>query len=204
MVHYAAGILPLTWDGDGTPLFLIGQDVRDQTWSDFGGKCERSDKNCPLTTAIREFTEETFGTLADCRQLRQRLHAGNYVLLKSRTQNGHPYYMYVVEMPFVPGLRRLFAKIIAFFRHKNVHRLYVEKTDVQYLTLDAMLSDAAPKRSVFRQTLELHAVSLRRIASAREPWSAVCNSIGAATRAADKSPAGDAWAPAGDAWADRP
>lgn len=200
MVHYAAGILPLTWGSDGSALFLIGQDVRDASWSDFGGKCERSDKNCPLTTAIREFTEETFGALADCRALRQRLNAGNYVLLKSRTQNGHPYYMYVVEVPFVPGLRRLFAKIIAFFRHKNVHRLYVEKTDVQYLTLPELLSDAVPKRSVFKSTLDLHAGSLRRIALGRDAWPAVCTSIGAATLAADKSPPpGDnSWAAGAD------
>lgn len=185
MVHYAAGILPLTWTSDGAPLFLVGQDVRDHSWSDFGGKCERSDKNCPLTTAIREFTEETFGCLADCRQLRQRLHAGNYVLLKSRTQNGHPYFMYVIEVPFVPGLRATFAKMIAFFRHKNVHRLYVEKTDVQYLSLEELTAPEFPKRSVFQTTIELHAASLRRIATDGAPWPVVCGSIGAAARAAE-------------------
>lgn len=194
MVHYAAGILPLTWGSDGAPLFLVGQDVRDQSWSDFGGKCERSDKNCPLTTAIREFTEETFGCLADCRQLRQRLHAGNYVLLKSRTQNGHPYFMYVIEVPFVPGLRASFAKTLAFFRHKNVHRLYVEKTDVQYLTLEELSSPDVPKRSVFQSTIELHAASLQRIVADRAPWPVVCSSIGAATRAAeDPRPAHREW-----------
>ena len=34
-VHYAAGILPITWFED-TALFLVGKDLRDETYSDFG------------------------------------------------------------------------------------------------------------------------------------------------------------------------
>ena len=41
--HYAAGILPMTWHA-GEALFLVGKDLRDDTFSDFGGKCERCDK----------------------------------------------------------------------------------------------------------------------------------------------------------------
>lgn len=179
MVHYAAGILPLTRARDGTLMVLVGQDVRDATWSDFGGKCERSDKNCPLTTAIREFTEETYGTVVDCRHLRQRLHAGNYILLKSRTQNNHAYYMYLVEVPFVPSLRAAFAKVLSFLRYKNIHRMYVEKTDIQYLTLEELA--AVSKRSVFATTITMHAGVLQRVSESTESWGQLCASLGTAT-----------------------
>ena len=51
--HYAAGILPITWCGS-TALFLVGKDVRDDSFSDFGGRVERVDENSPVSTAVRE------------------------------------------------------------------------------------------------------------------------------------------------------
>ena len=165
MVHYAAGILPITRGRDGTPLFLIGKDIRDQSWSDFGGKCERVDKGEPLVTAIREFFEETYGCLVDARTLRQRLHPGNCLCLKSRTQNNHEYFMYVVEMPYLPHLRNAFLKTLNFLRSKQIHRMYVEKTDVQYVTWDAMIAPSLLKRGVFKNTIDQHAATLEKLAN---------------------------------------
>ena len=42
--RYSAGILPYTFDQQGTCLFLLGKD-NDNDWSDFGGRCEFKDKN---------------------------------------------------------------------------------------------------------------------------------------------------------------
>lgn len=172
MVHYAAGILPVTWH-EGSLLFLVGQDIRDRSWSDFGGKCERVDKNDPLNTACREFYEETYGCVADHRALRHRLCPGNCLALRSRTQNNHPYWMFVVEVPYHPFLRNVFHKTLGFLRHKNLGKLYVEKTDVQWVSWETLCSPELVKRAVFKATLDAHSKVLSRIA-AGEPWSRLC------------------------------
>lgn len=172
MVHYAAGILPFTWH-DGGPLFLVGRDIRDALWSDFGGKCERVDKSDPLNTATREFYEETYGCVVDARALRQRLHPGNCLLLRSRTQNGHPYFMFVVEVPHLPHLRSTFHKALNFLCFKNLQKLYVEKTDVQWVPWSVLRSAELPKRPVFDATVAAHVAMLDRVA-AGEPWARLC------------------------------
>lgn len=172
MVHYAAGILPVTWH-EGKLLFLVGLDVRDRSWSDFGGKCERVDKNDPMNTACREFYEETYGCVADHRALRHRMCSSNCLALRSRTQNNHPYYMFVVEIPYQPHLRNGFHKALAFLRHKNLCKMYVEKTDVQWVSWDALWSSDMVKRPVFKATLDSHVAVLARVA-AGEPWERLC------------------------------
>lgn len=172
MLHYAAGILPVTWDA-GQLLFLVGQDVRDRSWSDFGGKCERIDKNDPLNTACREFYEETYGCVVDHRALRARLGPTNCLALRSRTQNNHPYWMYVVEVPYQPHLRNVFHKTLAFLRHKGLCKLYVEKTDMKWVSWPMLVGSELVKRPVFKATLEAHATTLARLA-AGEPWAALC------------------------------
>lgn len=172
MVHYAAGILPVTWH-DGHAMFLVGQDVRDRSWSDFGGKCERVDRNDPLNTACREFYEETYGCVVDHRALRSRLGVSNCLALRSRTQNNHVYWMFVVEVPYQPHLRNAFHKCLAFLRHKNLCKLFVEKTDVRWVSWDALMGADLVKRPVFKTTVETHAGVLARVA-AGEPWSKLC------------------------------
>lgn len=170
-MHYAAGILPVTWH-DGRALFLVGQDVRDRCWSDFGGKVERVDKNDPLNTATRELWEETYGLIADARALRMRLGTGNCLALKSRTQNNHPYWMYVVEVPYMPHLRNVFRKVVAFLRHKNLGKVLVEKVDCQWVTWEA-LRDGLVKRPVFAHTLDANEAVLRRVVDGAD-WAALC------------------------------
>lgn len=173
MVHYAAGILPVARHG-GQVLFLVGQDVRDRSWSDFGGKCERGDRGDPLNTACREFYEETYGCVVDHRALRARLCASNSLVLRSRTQNNHPYFMFVVEVPYSPHLRNSFHKALAFVRHKNLAKAFVEKTDVMWVTWAALTSPDLVKRPVFKSTIETHAGVLGRLASGDESWTALC------------------------------
>lgn len=173
MVHYAAGILPITWHR-GQLLFLVGQDIRDKSWSDFGGKCERCDRNDPLTTACREFYEETYGCVIDYRSLRHRLCSSNCLALRSRTQNNHPYWMFLVEVPYQPHLRNAFHKALGFLRHKNLCKVLVEKTDVKWISWDMLRGQDLNKRSVFKNTVDSHAHTLARIASGRETWHRVC------------------------------
>ena len=157
---YAAGVLPICWIS-GQLFFLVGKDARDDTWSDFAGKCEKIDKDIGWTAA-REFWEESYGVLMDAKTMRARLK--NAVCLHGRTQNLHPYYCYVTEIPFVPHLRDTFRKHLAFMRQRNVHRVYIEKTDIVYVSFEELFSDAFPKRSVFKETLLQHKQLLQEIA----------------------------------------
>ncbi len=195
MVHYAAGILPITWTSSGTLLFLIGQDVRDASWSDFGGKCEKADRGDVVATACREFFEETYGCVLDVKALWQRMHPSNYILLKSKTQNGHPYYMFVVEVPFAPHLRNAFLKTLGFLRYKDMHRVHVEKTDVQWVTLEALRAPALYKRSVFANTIDAHGTILDRLNSLPPgiSWASACAAL---SRPAGSSPVSAPPAPA--------
>ena len=67
--RYSAGVLPYTFDQQGKCLFMLGKDI-DGDWSDFGGRCEFSDKNEPLNTASREFFEETLGAIMSIQEYR--------------------------------------------------------------------------------------------------------------------------------------
>lgn len=163
--HYASGILPMTWLGS-QPYFLIGQDIRDGNWSDFGGKCERVDKGDVLNTAVREFTEESYGQIVDGKILRQRLGPNNTVMLRSLTQNKHAYYMFIAEFPYMPHLRFTFRNTLQFFKSGNMSRLFIEKTDVKWVTLAELLSSDLPKRSVFQNTINTHKETLMGIAQA--------------------------------------
>lgn len=174
-VHFAAGILPVTWY-EGIPLFLIGKDIRDGTFSDFGGKCERYDRNDPITTACREMYEETYGTVLGTKQVRTRMTPKTSVLLKSTTQNGYPYYMFVVQVPYMPHLRNTFHKALAFLKTKNMNRMYVEKTDIQWVTL-GMLKNI-PKRTVFANTLQRHAAFLEKLGTCpSHAWRDMCTNM---------------------------
>ena len=167
---YASGILPVSRLPCGKVVFLIGKDVRDGTWSDFGGKVERGDRGCPLNTAAREFYEETLGCVASMWGLRQRMVPGNCIALKSVTQNGHPYWMYLVEVPYLPHVRAAFAKMVGFLGYKRLDAQLVEKTDVTWVDFDGLLR--VQKRHVFKATVESHEHVLRDVAS--RPWRAAC------------------------------
>ena len=159
---YAAGVLPICWIS-GRLFFLVGRDARDDTWSDFAGKCEKVDKDVGWTAA-REFWEESYGVLMDVKTMRARLSCS--IRLQGRTQNSHPYYCFITEVPFVPHLRDSFRKHLAFMRQRNVHRMYIEKTDIVYVSLEELFSEGFPKRSVFKETLLLHRQLFQDIATA--------------------------------------
>jgi len=171
MKTYASGILPITWV-DGVPLFLIGEDVRDGSYSDFGGKMERYDRNI-IATACREFYEESLGCVLDIKQIRARINPHTALMLRGRTQNANTYFMYVTEIPYMPHVRGVFKKLLGFFRAKNIQRLYVEKTDIRWVTLDMLRT--MHKRSVFANTLSLHAQTIEEIGtSTPDQWRALC------------------------------
>jgi hypothetical protein len=146
---YAAGVLPVCWIGSQM-FVLVGLDVRDGTWSDFAGKYEKRDRDTKWT-ASREFFEETYGCIIDARTMRQKLD--HSVEIRGRTQNHHPFFCYIVEIPFLPHLRHTFHNHLTFMKQRNVHRMYLEKNDIMYVSLDTLYNKIC-LRSVFKETLK--------------------------------------------------
>jgi hypothetical protein len=170
--HYAAGVLPFTWQ-HGNLLFLVGKDVRDSSFSDFGGKSERMDKGCPINTAVREFYEETYGALVSAKFVKSRICSGQCIILKSVTQNGYEYTMYLIEIPYQHTFHAAFHKALSFVKTRNMGRVYVEKTDVQWVTYPML--QRISKRSPFANTVISHDAILRQLASSTmATWKSSC------------------------------
>lgn len=172
---YAAGILPFSRVGDEV-LWLVAEDVRDGAFSDFGGKAERFDRDTlegfasTEMTAMREFLEESYGLVLSDHQLTNVFRSKNYVLLKGTTRAGHPYFCYVVQVPFIPHLRDVVRKLLGFFRMRNVYRSFVEKTDLRWVSTKELFG-SLPKRPVFESTINENKEALEQICRTR--WSDV-------------------------------
>jgi hypothetical protein len=113
--RYSAGILPYTFDQSGKCFFLLGKD-NENDWSDFGGRCEFKDRCEPLNTAIREFYEETLGSVINTQECNIKL-SQNCNRIVSKTLNGSPYYMYLM---YVENLNysETFNKTAQFLRYQ--------------------------------------------------------------------------------------
>jgi len=157
----AAGVLPVTWI-NGRMFFLIGQDTS-LTWSDFGGKREKSDKDM-VHTAAREFFEETYGVLFDQKTMRSRIQNAS-IELHGRTQNNHLYICYLTEIPFLPFLRDSFARHLSFMRQRGVHRIHIEKLDIMFISVEELFDERLLKRNVFKDTILTHRDTLLQLAA---------------------------------------
>jgi hypothetical protein len=157
---------------------LLGKDIRlDTGWSDFSGKMERIDKSCIISTACREFTEETLGLLYDPRSLRRYISPETAVLLRGRTQNGFQFYCFAIEIPYMPSLAAQYRRVCDFLLFRNLHRQLVEKTDLAFLPASKLFDPTFPKRSVFCATIATNAAVLRDIVRAIETgenWRDLC------------------------------
>jgi len=148
---YAAGILPYTFF-NGKVYLLLGKDIRDSFWSDFGGKNELVDENRPLQTAIREFYEETCGIIMDLKSLKNRM-GSQTPAIQSLTQNGKPYYLYTVEIPYNSTYRAIYRRLLGYMRHIKLFKKRIEKTDIKWVAAESLLQlQAITLRPVFRTT----------------------------------------------------
>lgn len=156
-MSYSAGILGIAFkNGKDPPLFLVGKDHRCNGWSDLGGKCEKNDRRngirSPQFTACREAFEESYGTLASIRQLLARMrHSTDYITLRGHTVNQQPYFMYILEVPYMDHLPTTFRKALHFVQQTNMQKVYVEKTDLAYVTYDELMG--LQKRPGFEKTV---------------------------------------------------
>ena len=159
-IAYAAGILPYA-RYKGVTMFLVGKDAQDGLWSDWGGKFESKDKS-EMETAQREFQEETCGCVMDMKTLRVRMSLpSNYTILQSTTQAKHPYYMYLMEVPFDAHVRANFKRTVSFLRFCRLPKSMVEKVDMQWVTLSQLM--ALNLRTVFHSGLQKHKSALHAL-----------------------------------------
>ena len=165
----SAGVLPFSRN-DGEIFFLVGRDIRDSVFSDFGGKLESVDKNDPIATATREFYEESLGVIFNSpHDLRQRLKELS-VCLFGHTKNNHEYRMYMLEIPYCKDIPRKFNKVTSFLKYKNLGVNCIEKTELVWCNMDELLK--MPKRTVFAETLQTNLNIIRRLET--EPWRTLC------------------------------
>lgn len=147
---YAAGILPYTFF-NGQVYLLLGKDVRDNFWSDFGGKCEPQDDDKPMLTAIREFYEETCGIIMDPKSLKIKMNNIQSVTF-SNTQNNNTYYMYAIEIPYNSIYRGVFRRMLMYLKHINMYRRTIEKTDIKWVNALDICNNTIHVRPVFKNT----------------------------------------------------
>ena len=167
----SAGILPFSRNEHGEIVFLIGKDLRDAVFSDFGGKIEAVDQGDPVNTATREFYEESLGVLCNSPyDIRHRVRELSVCLFGS-TKNMHVYRMYVLEVPYYKDLPCRFKKMVNFLKYKNIGSNYIEKTEIMWCTLEELLR--IPKRKVFTETVQTNLQVLRRVVA--EPWRSLCD-----------------------------
>jgi hypothetical protein len=174
---YAAGVLPIAFRVDSTPLFLVGEDIRGIGIADFGGKNDsKLDRNDPEATASREWYEESLGQSISINDMVSRFRDDACIRVYGRTQNGYVYHMNIVEIPWDPQLPRNFDRVVHFLRLKNISKLYVEKKNVMWLTFDELLR--CRKRQVFESTVLENIDIIRRIGHChRDNWASLCMSF---------------------------
>lgn len=158
MIHnkqrqYSAGIIPYTIRNDQI-YYLLGRDWRDEGWSDFGGKSEEGDKNRPIMTAVREFYEETMGSVLTYKSLMNDMeNIKEYIT--STTLNGSPYYMYFL---YVKDLDYIlyFEKIYNFIKFtKGNESKYLEKCEIKWVSSKELknINGGIKFRNIFKKTL---------------------------------------------------
>ena len=160
-ILYAAGILFYSKTLDNTPFFLLGKDY-DNKWSNFGGRCEISDKSDPETTAARETWEETIGAVYDYEYIKQSLKSKNVKYISCKTPSGHPYYMYLLKIPYSVSYRDRFISTKKFLGNIKTESKFLEMTDIKWVSLDTINYSTNNKKSIiklryiFEQTLKLN------------------------------------------------
>tara|TARA_A100001015_G_C15028788_1_gene731971 strand:+ start:2685 stop:3215 length:531 start_codon:yes stop_codon:yes gene_type:complete len=157
-IIYAAGVLFYSKTLDQTPYFLLGRDY-DNKWSNFGGRCELSDKFDSEVTAAREGWEETLGAIYDYDSLKSLIKNKNVKCITSKTPSGHPYYMFLVKIPFSNSYRDRFLSTKKFVSNVQIDKKFLEINDIKWVSIDTIKYSIENKKSfiklrtVFEQSL---------------------------------------------------
>lgn len=171
---YSAGILPF-YVKNNNVYILLGKDS-EGSWSDFGGRAEGQDQGRWDITAVREFYEESIGSVMEIPIILSLIqNKKNCLRLKGKTLNKSPYFMYFVKIPFRDHYRENFKSTLKFINYAKVFdKKFNEKSDIQWVSLDTMCAslDKAnkdiinyPLREVFKDTFENNLDSIKQFGS---------------------------------------
>lgn len=176
---YAAGILAISYprpEAATPPLFLVGEDSKNGI-SDFGGRCEKYDRQpVNLSCASREFVEETLGLVGNQKDIMKKLSESS-IHVKGKTANGSMYDQYIIEIQFDPSLPKFFKRSSDFLTMRNSKSNHLEKTTLEWVTFDEMMT--RQKRSVFQNTIKMNGSLIHEIGhSSAKQWKSIIEKYG--------------------------
>lgn len=160
-IIYGAGILFYSKSIDKSVYFFLGKD-NDNKWSNFGGRCELSDKQDHEVTAARETWEESLGCIEDYDFIKNTIRktCSNTNVLYCKTPSGYPYYLYLVKLPYNTSYRYKFHSTKKFISRVNLDKKFEEISDVKWVSYDTLKYSIGSRspfirlRGVFEQTLK--------------------------------------------------
>jgi len=159
---YSAGIL-LYRIHNGETQFLLGKDIKYNSWSDFGGKCDSADNNRPLQTAIREFYEETCGVLANMHEMTSLIHK-KYVKIHCSSYKKKMYYMFLVKYDKqYLDIENIFKDQYMFLKQTNVCMKFKEKKEIKWFSLDYICNNKSMLRGVFYNSFVNNIETIKRV-----------------------------------------
>lgn len=148
-ILYAAGVLFYSKSIDQTPYFLLGKDY-DNRWSNFGGRSEINDRGDFEVTAAREAWEETLGAVYDFSDMKNIVKNKSVKHFEFRTPSGHPYYMFLIKIPFTTTYRDKFLSTKKFISNIEPDKKFLEINDIKWVSLDTIKFTLNNKRKLVK------------------------------------------------------
>jgi len=101
------------------------------------------------------------GCVYDIDMIRNTLKYKKTPYICSRTQGGHPYYMFLLKIPYSMDYRHSFTSTRNFITKTSIDKKYTEKSDIRWVSLDTIKYTLNGKsiislRSIFENTLRHH------------------------------------------------
>ena len=159
---YSAGVL-LYRVQNGETQFLLGKDVKYNSWSDFGGKCDTIDQHVPLRTAVREFYEETCGVIVNMHQMIDLIHA-KCVKIHCSSYKKKTYYMFLVKYENNQlDIVNIFKDQYMFLNQTNICMKKKKKKEIKWFSLDFICENKPILRGVFYNSFVNNIDTIKRV-----------------------------------------
>jgi hypothetical protein len=145
---YASGML--IYAVKNNQVFLLLGEDQYQSYSDFGGRCELSDRN-EAVTAARECYEETSGIVNSYANLKKICEES--VTVRSETFYKKPYYMFLSQIQYDEKIPIQFER--AQFLISNVSNMmqFKEKLRLKWIPWSDVRRNKILLRNMFKATL---------------------------------------------------
>lgn len=161
--YYSAGILLYRYN-NGKLEFLLGKDVKYNSWSDFGGKHDNTDKKVPLQTAIREFYEETCGVICNMYEMENIINKTKSTKIHCVSYKKKSYFMYIVKYEDDgKDIISLFNQQYRFLKQTTVSHKFKEKDEIKWFGVDSIIKDKDIIRSVFYNSFSNNLDTINRV-----------------------------------------